>query len=274
MSSPATEEREYVLGTHDAELTRLGFQHQVWSAQTAAAWEHAGFRRRDTILDVGCGPGYATLDLVDLVGPEGRVIGVDVSQRFVTHLREQAARRDHANVEARVEDLTQLSQAPASVDGAFARWVLCFVADPAAVVARVARALRPGGTFVAMDYCHYEGFRTGPDSDVVQRVFAAVARSWRDHGGEPDIGLQLPQLMTAAGLKVREVRPLVRIGRPGTALWEWPRTFFQVFLPMLVSDGRLDAADADAFFAEYERRSGDPSAWFMTPPMVEVVAVK
>lgn len=63
------DEIEYVLGTDDAELARLGFQHQVWARVTVAAWEHAGFHRGATLLDVGCGPGYATFDLASLVGP-------------------------------------------------------------------------------------------------------------------------------------------------------------------------------------------------------------
>ena len=268
------DEQQYVLGTHDAELARLGFQHQVWMAHTAAAWEHAGFRRGATILDVGCGPGYATFDLADLVGPEGRVVGVDMSQRFITHLRDQAKLRGYANIETRVENLAELDQAPVSVDGAFARWVMCFLPDPANVIARVARALRPGGTFAIMDYCHYEGFRMGPASGAVQRVFSVVADSFRAHGGNPNIGMELPRMMLDAGLEIRAIHPLVRIGRPNTTLWEWPRTFFQVFLPTLVADGRLTAAEHAEFWEAYEARDVDDGGFFMSPPMVEVVAVK
>lgn len=268
-----TTEAEYVLGTNDAELARLGFQHQVWAAQTAAAWERANFRRGATILDVGCGPGYATFDLGDLVGPDGRVIGVDMSPRFVTHVATEAARRGLANIDVRVEDLSQLSQAQASLDGAFARWVMCFLPDPGDVIVRVARALRPGAAFVIIDYCHYEGFRMGPRSAAVERVFNAVGESFRRHGGNPDVGMDLPRHMRAAGLEVRAVRPLVRVGRPGSALWEWPRTFFRIFLPTLVGDGSLSAAELAEFWEDYDARSADPAAFFMSPPMVEVTGV-
>lgn len=269
INSRTAEEREYVLGTHDAELVRLGFQHQVWSTDTTACWERAGFRRGVTILDVGCGPGYATFDLADLVGPEGRVVAVDVSQRFIGHLQQQAARRGVSNVDARVADLAALEQPAASVDGAFARWVMCFLPDPATVIAHVARALRPGGTFAIMDYSFYEGFRVAPPSGAVQHVFRVVADSFRAHGGNPNVGMDLPAHMTAAGLEVREIRPLVRVGRPGTALWEWPRTFFQVFLPTLVAEGRLGAAEHAAFWEAF-----DAATFFTSPPMVEVIGVK
>jgi SAM-dependent methyltransferase len=268
------DETEYVLGTHDAELARLGFQHQVWASATAATWEHAGFRRGATILDVGCGPGYATFDLAHLVGPEGRVVAVDVSQRFVSFVKAEAARRDLPQVDARVEDLAALAQPPASVDGAFARWVLCFLEDPAGVIARVARALRPGATFAVMDYVYYEGFRFAPASDAANRVFRAVADSFRAHGGNPNVGLDIPSHMVAAGLEVQLVQPLVRAGRPGTALWDWPSTFFRNFLPTLVESGALTTAHVEEFWRDYDARTADPGGFFMSPPMVEVIGVK
>lgn len=80
------DEREYVLGTNDEELTRLGFQHRVWGEHAFALWNRAGFAPGQTILDAGCGPGFATLDLARLVGPRGRIIAVDHSARFLDHL--------------------------------------------------------------------------------------------------------------------------------------------------------------------------------------------
>jgi SAM-dependent methyltransferase len=271
VSAEQSAEQEYVLGTQAAELQRLGYQHQVWSAPTAAAWEHARFAPGARLLDVGCGPGYATFDLAALVGPAGHVLGVDVSQRFVSHLNAETRRRGLAHVEARVQDLEQLALPEASIDGAFARWVLCFVRDPAEVVARVARALRPGGAFVVMDYCHYEGFALAPHAPASERVIAAVAESFRRAGGNPEVGRDVPGLMRRAGREVETLRPLVRLARPGTALWSWPWTFFENYLPGLVASGGLSAEDHAEFAREWAARSRDPDAFLLTPPMVEVI---
>src|SRR6185436_18590137 len=92
------DEKEYVLGTDRAELERLGLQHQLWLAQAAAAWERAGFRRGQKLLDVGCGPGFATIDLAQRVGPRGKVVAVDISQRFLAHLETLAKARGLANI--------------------------------------------------------------------------------------------------------------------------------------------------------------------------------
>ncbi|MGZ8493448.1 MAG: methyltransferase domain-containing protein [Gemmatirosa sp.] len=267
-------EHEYVLGTHDAELRRLGFQHQVWAAPTAASWERARFAPGMRLLDVGSGPGYATFDLADLVGVEGSVLAVDVSQRFVSRLEAERTRRGLTQIETRLEDLEQLDVAAASVDGAFARWVLCFVRDPAEVVARVARALRPGGAFVVLDYCQYEAFMMAPHGPATERIIHAVGESFRRSGGNADVGRDVPGMMQRAGLVVETLRPLVRLARPGTALWEWPWRFFVNFLPTLVASGALTEAEHAAFVDEWTARTRDPAAWLLTPPMVEVIGRK
>jgi len=268
------DERQYVLGTHDAELARLGFQHEVWAEATVASWEHAGFHRGDTLLDVGCGPGYVTFELASLVGPDGRIIGIDMSERFIAHVRAQAEARGIAHVHAEAQDLGALTLPDWSIDGAFARWVMCFVSNPAAIIERVARAMRPGAAFAILDYSYYEGFRVAPPSANFERVFTVVAESFRTHGGNPNVGMELPAMMIDAGLEVRSIRPLVRVGRPGTPLWEWPRTFFQIFLPTLVESGSLTAGEEAAFWEDFEARTVNSAAFFMSPPMVEVIGVK
>ncbi|NUQ50132.1 MAG: methyltransferase domain-containing protein, partial [Phycisphaerae bacterium] len=131
-AQPAVD-HEYVLGTNEAELERLGLQHRLWGAQAYALWERAGFRPGCTVLDIGCGPGFATFDLAALVGSAGRVIAVDSSKRFLDHVRAQCAARGVGNVELLAADVGRLELPARSLDGAYARWVLCFVPDPAAV---------------------------------------------------------------------------------------------------------------------------------------------
>jgi SAM-dependent methyltransferase len=269
-----TEEREYVLGTGDDELERLGFQHTVWSGYAARAWETAGFGPGQRLLDVGCGPGYAALDLARLVGPAGHVHGVDLSERFIGALRREVEARGVRNVTAEVADVAAGGVPAESFDGAYARWVLCFVPDPEAVVRQVARALRPGGAFVVQDYSHYGAVQVAPEHPSLQRIFPAIVRAWRERGGDPNVGAALPAMMERCGLRVAHLRPISRIGRPGTAMWRWPRSFFDNFLPALVQAGLLSAeehAEFDARWAEWERL---PGAFFVSPPMVEVVGVR
>ena len=268
------EENEYLLGTDDDELLRLGFQHQVWAREAADAWERGGFGPGSHLLDIGCGPGYATLDLARLVGPRGRVTGVDVSPRFVAHLQARAAAMGLTNVSVEVQDVEHLSFPPESFDGAYARWVLTFLRRPEAVVAGAAKALKAGGRLVVHDYSNYGAFQVASEDPAVHRVVQAVVASWRDGGGDPNVGTRLPRMMHDAGLEIVSIAPIARVARPGDALWQWPRTFFDNFLPHLVATGYLAEDERLAFDAVWAARAADPSAFLASPPMVQVVGEK
>ncbi|HEU4877243.1 MAG TPA: methyltransferase domain-containing protein, partial [Sphingomicrobium sp.] len=118
---------DYVLGTRDDEVARLGVQHSVWRAEMLEGFRLAGFGAGQTILDVGAGPGFASADLSQLVGPSGRVIALERSPHFAATLRG----RHLANVELREQDINEQEFGTAIADGAWTRWVLAFVADPA-----------------------------------------------------------------------------------------------------------------------------------------------
>lgn len=267
-----SEERQYVLGTDDAELLRLGLQHRLWSAQAFACWERAGVAPGATVLDVGAGPGFGSIDLAQLVTPSGRVIAVDESERFLRHLAERARSLGISHVETHAQDVQRLDIPAATVDIAYARWVLCFTPRPADVVARVVAALKPGGVFAVQDYINWAALSLSPASDAFLRVMPAVGKSWRDRGGDPQIGSRLPAMMAASGLRVESMRPLQRIARSTDPLWQWPTTFFASFIPRLVEQKLVALEDWRALEREWDERSGDENAFFWTPSMVEIVA--
>ena len=64
----------YILGTDQEELKRLELQHSIWSSESHVGWRAAGFKRGDSILDLGCGPGSCSFELAKIVGPDGRII--------------------------------------------------------------------------------------------------------------------------------------------------------------------------------------------------------
>src|SRR5438046_10221172 len=91
-------ERDYVLGTHEEELTRLGLQHRVWRSVTLDCWQRAGITVGKRVLDVGAGPGYAAIDLAEIVGPTGEVVALERSQNFIRAMEQACGERWLANV--------------------------------------------------------------------------------------------------------------------------------------------------------------------------------
>src|SRR5262245_34753610 len=92
-------ESDYFLGTHEDEISRLALQHRVWRPRVLEAWRRAGFSAGQTLIDVGCGPGHATVDLAEIVGSTGRVVAVDRSRRFLNFLQAECRRRDLEQIE-------------------------------------------------------------------------------------------------------------------------------------------------------------------------------
>jgi ubiquinone/menaquinone biosynthesis C-methylase UbiE len=106
----ARESGEYILGTDRAELDRLRGQHAAWTSQAYELFERAGLRAGERVLDLGCGPGFTSLELARAVGPAGRVIAVDKSERFLAHLAAERERHALPQVEPRLAALEELDR--------------------------------------------------------------------------------------------------------------------------------------------------------------------
>ncbi len=271
--------REYVLGTNPAELERLGFQHRLWSRAAHDLWHRADIAPGQSILDIGSGPGFASFDLAQLVGHTGRLVGIDESAPYIAYANDQAKHRNLPHASFLVADAAALDSLdalkPGSFDIAYLRWLLCFVPDPEAVIASVARLLKPGGRLLVQDYFRYNSMCIAPRSDLFESVIAAIDTSWRDHGGDPDIMGKLPTIALDAGLTIDHLARLeTDTPRPGTTMWNWPDSFWRVFLPRLEELGAITKAQHADFLTLWADLSQNPAAFMHLPPMYELIARK
>ncbi len=265
---------EYLLGTHDEEIERLGLQHRVWRPQVLACWRRAGITIGSEVLDVGAGPGYATLDLAEIVGPSGSVVALERSARFLAAAREACAQRGFSNVEFLEKDLMSESIGVRGLDAAWCRWVAAFVPSPKKLVAGIAGALRAGGVAIFHEYAGYETWRLAPRGPALESFVAEVIRSWRETGGEPNVGLELPRLLHEAGFRARRAVPLVFAVRPTDFMWRWPATFIETHLRRQVEQGRVEQAWADSVRGELRAAEADPASFMITPLVLEIIARK
>ncbi|HUI63227.1 MAG TPA: methyltransferase domain-containing protein [Bacteroidota bacterium] len=265
---------EYVLGTHDEEIARLGIQHRVWKPRAADAWRRAGFSKGQKILDVGSGPGYATLDLAQIVGQNGEVLALDKSRRFLDALESAAAERSLSNITTMHLDLESEEIPDLRADGAWVRWVFAFVKDPRKLLSRIACALKPGGVLVVHEYFDYFSWRTNPRSEAFEEFVRIVMKSWRAQGGEPDIGLQLYLWLKEMSFDIQMLLPIIDIVPPSNIVWQWPKAFVHVNVRRLVDLGYLNDARAEEVERSFHEIEETPGALMVTPGVVELIALR
>jgi SAM-dependent methyltransferase len=147
----------------------------------------------DRVLDVGCGPGFYVAELLERVGPTGSVTGVDASPQTLALARRRT--RDHGNVELHQADAAALPVDDATFDAALSVQVLEYVADPAAALAELHRALRPGGRLVVWDVDWSTVSWHSAEPERMRRVL----RAWDDHLADPCLPRTLAARLRAAG---------------------------------------------------------------------------
>ncbi|MPZ48637.1 MAG: methyltransferase domain-containing protein [Dehalococcoidia bacterium] len=149
----------------------------------------------NVVLDVGCGTGDDVREVAGLVGPDGKVVGLDASCAMIDESRKRAS-GSGLPVEFVLGDAYALKFPDQSFDRARADRLFIHLQAPEKALAEMVRVLRPGGRIVVSDPDCDTIFVDSPKYETTRKVIHSVC----DQSGSGMVGRELPRLFRHAGL--------------------------------------------------------------------------
>jgi SAM-dependent methyltransferase len=156
----AEPQREFIFPTGRAWAEDLGYPPELADVPEGAVESFAGvanpfslgrLQQGERVLDLGSGAGTDSLVAAQMVGEEGRVIGIDMTQEMLAKAREAAAAMGAANVEFVEGEAERLPLPDESVDVVISNGVIDLIPDKDVVFAETFRVLAPGGRIQIAD---------------------------------------------------------------------------------------------------------------------------
>jgi len=241
---------------------QLDFDERI-AAQLEVVYRTRDIRRRralarealapeagDEVLDVGCGPGFYVIDILDIVGANGSVTGVDGSAAMLAIARRKAG--DRPNVHLLEGEATRLPVGDASVDRAISVQVFEYLSDVDAALAELMRVVRPGGRVVIWDIDWSTLSWHSSDAERMARMVAA----WDRHLADPVLPRTLLASLHRAGFTdaCRQGHVFAAESMDSEAFGGYMPALIRQYLGTLDD---LDQAEADAWLADLKALDAD-----------------
>ena len=179
-------------------LERLEHRSALMARATRLILEQAGIGPGMRVLDLGTGTGAVARLAADMVGPRGRVVGLDRATDALA-AAEQRRRADGVTNISFVEGDVDSWVHDDEFDAIVGRLVLFGLRDPAAALTHHAGSLRPGARVVAMDL-DASAVRSVPATPTVTETLGWILRGFHRIGANPVMGTRLGELLETAGL--------------------------------------------------------------------------
>ena len=185
----------YVLGNQDNEIARLEMQATLFEPLTKHTLLNAGLKKGMSCIDIGCGSGSVTRLMADTVGETGRVVGVDIDDRYLLYCTRNINSRQ--NIEFIHDDICKSRlDGKERFDLVYSRFTFHHLANGREAVRSMKRMTKNGGTVMIQDLDHAPGsWMCYPESKVVDTLRKVYVALIKKGGGDPLAGRKLYKLL-------------------------------------------------------------------------------
>jgi ubiquinone/menaquinone biosynthesis C-methylase UbiE len=257
----------YIIRGGQAGRERLRLLARVMRPTTAALFARAGVREGMRCLDVGCGGGDVSFDLARLVGPLGRVVGIDLDAVKITAARAEATAAGLANVEFRPVDIVGGELPEPGFDLVYARFLLTHLREPQPAVERLCGLLAPGGLMIVEDI-DFSGSFSHPPSWAFAAYVDLYRRAALARGVHPDIGPRLPGMLESAGLAPAEMH-VVQPASPRGEVKLLSATTMEAIADAVLAAGLATGEEIERIVDELHRVGRDETTVMSAPRIVQ-----
>lgn len=190
----------YSLALSDSEVERYRLMARVARTTEAVQWERAGIVAGAVVADLGCGPGLVLAELADVVGPTGRVAGVDRETSAIETASKLIEEHGLGNATVAEADAWASGLGEAMFDVVNIRHVLAHNTeeDRLRILSHAWDVLCPGRAIYVVDV-DLTGGRHDPPADEVRELQDRYASYLRDTGRDPSIGPKLGSVLSTVG---------------------------------------------------------------------------
>jgi len=236
-------------------FTALG---ELFDPGTIHHLERCGVGRGWHCLEIGGGGGSIARWLSERVGSAGRVVVTDINTRFLDQLR-------RPNLEVRLHDIFSDPLPEAAFDLVHARLVLMHLPERDAVLARILKALKPGGWLVDEEFDVFS-VRPEPElnpAEAIPNSFFALAQIMTDRGVHMRFGRLLFGRLRDLGLEEVGAQARLSMGTAGSAVAVLVRTAYEQLREPMIEGGYISADELEHDI----RRLDDPDLEIGTPTL-------
>jgi SAM-dependent methyltransferase len=235
---------DYPLGYSDNEARRLQNQAALIEDLLEYTLVRAGLSMGMRVLDLGCGVGDVSFLAGRMVGPTGSVLGVDRAAASLATARARAAESGIQNV-AFEEATLESFETTETFDAIIGRFVLLYLREPAALLNRLSKYLRPGG-IVAMQETDMTPASQFPPSELFATVIRWILGAYAAAGVERDMGAILLRTFLSAGLPRPDMLAMTPVSSgPDSPYYEFLTQLVRSMAPAIERAGLATLAEMD-----------------------------